>query len=364
MSSENQDATTSENPPVTPPANQGTTVVIRPGGLGWLRFAAVAGWAGLIICFALLMAQWKAQEEYFNADKGLREQFHSGQEKARKKVAIIRLSGVIAEGDGYVKRQIDRVRQDDQVKAVVLRVDSPGGTITASDYLFHHLTKLREEKDIPIVVSMGSMAASGGYYVSMSVGDQEKSIYAEPTTWTGSIGVLIPHYDISGLLDDFSVKDDTVASHPRKLMMSMTRPMSDEDRQLLQGYVDEALVRFKDVIKRGRPFFKKDEEALDLLATGEIFTASQAKTHGLIDEIGFIEDAVERAVELAPDLEQGRVRVIQYQRPKTLVEGLVGIQQRPAGGLDASALLDLTAPRAYYLATWLPAIVRSRADGG
>jgi protease-4 len=342
--------------------NQGTTVVIRPTGVPLLRFAAVAGWVGLIICFALLMVQWKAQQEYFNADRGLREQFHSGQEKARNKVAIIRVSGVIAESDGYVKRQIDRVRQDERVKAVVLRVDSPGGTITASDYLYHHLKKLKEEKKIPLVVSMGSMAASGGYYVSMAVGDEEKSIFAEPTTWTGSIGVLIPHYDISGLLEEYDIKDDTVASHPRKLMLSMTRPMSEEDRQILQGYVDEALDRFKGVIKQGRPFFEKDEETLDALATGEIFTAEQARTHGLIDKIGFIEEAIARVIELTPELEEGRVRVIEYKRPTTLVGDIVGIKQAHAGAMDASALLDLTAPRAYYLATWLPAIVRSRSE--
>ena len=104
-------------------------------------------------------------------------------------MAIITVSGVIVDGDGYVKKQIERVRQDEDVKAIVLRVNTPGGTVTGSDYILHHLNRLRAERKLPLVVSMGSVAASGGYYVSMAVGDQPQSIYAEPTTTTGSIGV-------------------------------------------------------------------------------------------------------------------------------------------------------------------------------
>src|SRR5688500_19769660 len=104
------------------------------------------------------------------------------------------------EGDGFVKRQIDRIREDENVKAIVVRVDSPGGTVTGSDYIYHHLKKLRKEKNVPIVVSMGGMAASGGYYVSMAVGDEKDTIFAEPTCETGSIGVILPHYDLSGLM--------------------------------------------------------------------------------------------------------------------------------------------------------------------
>jgi protease-4 len=323
------------------------------------RVVALIGWVGLIICIALLIAQYTAQRDYYNVDRGLQERFHSLNEYGDVKVAIINVSGVLIDGNGYVKRQIDRVRSDDNVKAVVLRVDSPGGTVAASDYIYHHLKKLKQDKDIDLVVSMGSMAASGGYYVSMAVGDEEQSIYAEPSTITGSIGVIVPHYDISGLMEDFNVKDDSVASGPHKQMLSMTRSMSDSDREIVQAFVDDAFGQFKDVVKYGRPGFKADDGALDALATGEIFTARQAKDHGLIDEIGFIEDAIERVIELA-DLDEREVRVIEYKRPITLMEEIVGVKQAGAASLDPGVLLDLTAPRAYYLATWLPAIVRSR----
>ncbi len=97
----------------------------------------------------------------------------------------------------------------------MLRVNSPGGTINGSDYMLHYLRKLgRPETNVPIVVSMGGLAASGGYYVSMCVGDQPESIYAEPTTWTGSIGVMIPHFNVADLMEKWGVQEDAVASHP------------------------------------------------------------------------------------------------------------------------------------------------------
>ena len=88
----------------------------------------------------------------------------------------------------------------------------PGGTVTGSDYLYHHVRDLAADRELPLVVSMGSICASGGYYMAMAVGDQQDAIFAEPTTWTGSIGVVIPHYDFSGLLERFDVKDDSIAS--------------------------------------------------------------------------------------------------------------------------------------------------------
>ena len=100
---------------------------------------------------------------------------------------------------------------------------------------------------------MGSIATSGGYYVAMAVGDQPKSIYAEPTTTTGSIGVIIPHYDLSGLLARLDIKDDSLVSHPRKQMLSMTRPVSADDRRCLEAYLQDAFKRFKGVVKSGRP---------------------------------------------------------------------------------------------------------------
>ena len=141
-------------------------------------------------------------------------------------------------------------------------------------------TSCIDERKMPIVVSMGSMAASGGYYVSMAVGDAENTIYAEPTTITGSIGVIIPHYDLSGCWRGRNVKDDSIATGPLKQMGSFTKPMTEEDRQALEAILNDRFAGFKEVVTSGRPKFKDDPKALDAVATGQIFTAKQALDAG------------------------------------------------------------------------------------
>ncbi|MHB8862351.1 MAG: signal peptide peptidase SppA [Pirellulaceae bacterium] len=332
------------------------------------RLLTWIGWIGFLVCGVMLISQWSARQDYFDVTEGIHERFHSGAEQGRDKVAVITVRGVILDGDGFVKRQIDRVRKDPRVKAVVVRIESPGGTVTGSDYIYHHLKKLREERQLPLVVSMGSIAASGGYYIAMAVGDQEKSIFAEQTSTTGSIGVIVPHYDLSGLLARYDVREDSISSHPRKQILSMTRTMSEDDRALIQAYVNESFEHFKEIVKSGRPKLRQadstyvnglEADGRDL-ATGEIFTAPQAKRHGLIDEIGFIEDAIDRAVELA-GLEADHVRVVQYRRPTSLLD-LVGIAEASEPDFPLSALLEISAPRAFYLATSLPPLVTSRRE--
>ncbi len=292
-----------------------------------------------------------------DADRKVKEQFVSHERSSDNKIAIISIEGTILDGSGFVKRQIDKARKDKSVKAVVLRVNSPGGTITGSDYIYHHLRELAKERKIPIVVSMGGIAASGGYYVSMAVGDTPEVIFAEPTTWTGSIGVVIPHYDLSKLLSDWGIAQDSIASHRLKTMGSFTKPMTEEERQIFQTLVDDSFTRFKDIIKAGRPKFKDDPKALERLATGQIFNAPQAEKDGLIDKIGFVEDAVKRAIELAK-VPADDVTVVKYKRETSLASLLMGGSAR-AGQIDLSALLDIATPRAYYLCTWLPVVISS-----
>lgn len=345
-------------------AYQPQTVVVYTQ-TAWSRFWSWLGWIGFVVAGLIVLSQWVLLYDYFDTSEGIEEKFVQGETFGEDKVAIISIEGVIMDGEGFVKQQIEKVRDDQAVKAVVVRVDSPGGTVTGSDYIYHHLKKLRQDKSVPLVVSMGGMAASGGYYVSMAVGDKEDTIYAEPTCSTGSIGVMIPHYDISGLLARFDVKDDSLATHERKLMLSMTRPMSDDDRQLIQAHINGMFDRFKSIVKEGRPAFAADPAALDKLATGEIFTAEQAQSNKLIDKIGFVEDAIDRAIELA-SLSKSKVRVVKYKRPLTLFDGLVTAEARRSLSPTASAidplstLLNLSAPRPYYLATSLPALLSSR----
>lgn len=337
---------------------QAVVVVQQPsmwrGILSWL------GWMIAGLCLLGFMSFFTARQEYFDNTGGVTEKFHSLSKVAQNKIAVVNATGMITTGDGYVKKQIDRVRKDENVKGIVLRVDSPGGTVYGSDFILHHLKKLREETELPMVVSMGSVAASGGYYIAMAVGDQEDCIFAEPLTTTGSIGVIIPHYNVAGLMEDYRVEDDSLMTHPRKSMLSMTRPISDDHREVLDQYMGHAFDRFKDVIKEGRKKFRDDPGALDELATGEVFTAKQALESGLIDEIGFIEEAIDRVIEMA-NLDKDLTRVVTYKQPTSLM-GALSLGKAPDVANEKSAILSffkLNTQQAYYmsspLANWMAA---------
>jgi protease-4 len=290
------------------------------------------------------------------SDHRVQEKFFSHNREAHDKVVILSIEGgIFNPEDGFVKQQIDQVIKDESVKGVVLRINSPGGTITGSDFLYHHLVQLRQERKVPMVVSMGGIAASGGYYAAMAVGHEPDVLFAEPTTWTGSIGVVIPHYSLADLLGKVGVADDSIASHPLKTMGSFTKPMTDEERKIFQALIDDGFDRFKEVVRSGRSRFEKDPAALDRLATGQIFTAAQAKRSGLVDQIGFIEEAIDRAISLA-GLDEENVKVVKYEAKPSLRSLLMGGQARSAPALDLKVLLEMTTPRAYYLCTWLPGV--------
>jgi protease-4 len=192
----------------------------------------------------------------------------------------------------------------------------------------------------------------------MAVGGQKDALFAEPTTWTGSIGVIIPHFDLSGALAALRIEEDSIASGPLKQMGTPTRPMTDQERKILQNLVDESFQHFKQVVIGGRPKFKDDPAALDAVATGQIFTAKQALRQGLVDQIGFIEEAIDRAVELSGQ-DADNVRCVKYEKQPTLVDAVIGSNARSPlrGGTEMARLIDLAAPRAYYLWSWLPAVM-------
>jgi protease-4 len=327
------------------------------------RFGRYGKWLALLLVLAViaLVSMYGRYQSYFSPAGAPQEKYHSLAKYAPKKIAIIDISGTIWNvEDGFAKKQIDRVAEDQDVVGVVLRIDSPGGTITGSDYLYHHLREMIDKREIPVVVSMGSTCASGGYYIAMAVGDRPNSIFAEPTTWTGSIGVIIPHFDISTPLTAYGILDDSIVSGPFKELGSPTKQMTPQGRKILQTIVDQSFQDFKNVVMSGRPKFKENPAALDAIATGQIYTAKQAVANGLVDKIGFIEDAITRAVELSGN-SSDEVRCVKYERAPTLMGELLGTQaMAPARGqVDVGRLIDLTAPRAYYLWSWLPTLMSS-----
>lgn len=339
----------------------------RPrGGFPWrglFLFFFFGGGALLLLGIVLIAmvgssgsSNRQLEEKNFSVDR-----WKDGQ----RKVAVIDVSGPILEldGDSFIRRQIDQVTRDKDVEAVVLRINSPGGTISGSDFIYHHLELMRksrgEDDPLPMIVSMGAIAASGGYYIAMAVGDDPDSIYVEPTTWTGSIGVIIPHYDLSGFLKEHDIQDDSIKSHPLKGLGSMTTPMTEQERGILQGLVDDSFVRFKDIVRAGRPKLA-GEGALDPLATGQIFDAKQALKNGLADKEGFIEDAILAAMQSA-GIPESDAKVIKYKQTPSLFDALSGnVRAATSSPLDLRALVNLSTPQAYYLFTSLPVALQAR----
>jgi protease-4 len=357
-----------ENIPLTPvaprlAAPQQQIILQQPPS----AFGRFGKWliGALVLAVMFIIGLYSSYHSYFTPTNAPVEKYHSLSRTAMKKIAIIDVSGAIMDGeDSFAKKQIDRVKEDESVVGVVVRINSPGGTVTGSDYIYHHLRELKaergKEKPFPIVVSMGSVCASGGYYVAMAVGDQQNAIFAEPTTWTGSIGVIIPHYDLSKTLAEIGVTDDSITSTPLKQLGSPTKPMTEEERKVLQTLVDESFKGFKDIVISGRPKFKDDQAALDAATTGQIFTAKQAIDLGLVDKIGFVEVAIARTAELANE-KVDDLRCVKYEPPPSLFQSLAGADTplQPSSRMDISTLIDLTTPRAYYLWSWLPAVMSS-----
>jgi protease-4 len=207
---------------------------------------------------------------------------------------------------------ISQATKDESIKAVVIDVDSPGGAVGASQEIYRAIEKLREKK--PVVVSMGNVAASGGYYISASA----NVIYANPGTITGSIGVIIQHVDVSEILNKFGVKVNTIKSGANKDILYPTKPLFPEQKALLEKTVMDVYDQFLDAIVRYRPI-KKD--VLKSYADGRVFSGNEAKALGLVDKIGNIQDAISEAKKLGK-LEED-TPVIELKPKKPLLDELM-----------------------------------------
>lgn len=214
---------------------------------------------------------------------------------ATSRIAVIEVDGAIMNlpqsnlfyggyNHGSTLEALDRILEDDTVKGVLLKVNSPGGGVYESAELHKKIDAL-SEKNKQLFVSMGNMAASGGYYISAPA----DRIYASPSTITGSIGVIMGGNNVSGLLDKLGIVDQSIKSAPHKDIGSSTRPMTDDERAILQGVIDDMYGEFLNVVSTGR---NMPMDQLRPLADGSIFTGNQAKANGLVDELGDSEDAL------------------------------------------------------------------------
>ena len=276
------------------------------------------------------------------------QQIHrDGTAGAADKLAVIQFSGTIM--PPFTDRWLDQIRdavEDDSVKGVLLEIDSPGGLVADSHQLYHELQKLKDIK--PVCVAMKRMAASGGYYIAMGAGSEAK-IFAEPTTWTGSIGVIMPRYNAAELASKIGVKTEPLVTGPLKGSLSPFRDLREDELAVWEAIIDDSFQRFIGVIADNRS--KLDSEAVTTLATGQVYTSSQALENGLIDEVGFVEDAI---TSLAESLNLTEYEVIDYTSPVGLVEVLLGSTETPPGITEQ--LMEAGIPRAYYHCFWNPVI--------
>jgi len=220
------------------------------------------------------------------------------------KVAVVRIEGVIVDSREAIE-ELRTFRANPGVKAIVLRIDSPGGGVVASQEIYSEVLKTRAAGRVKVVTSMGNLAASGGYYIAAAT----DTIMANPGTLTGSIGVIMELANVQGLLEKVGVQSIVIKSGLHKDLASPFRAMSEEDRALLQSVLDDVHDQFIQAVSVGRAM--KVEEVRGL-ADGRVFTGRQAHTAKLVDELGDLQDAIALAGKLGGIV--GEPRVIETRK--------------------------------------------------
>ena len=241
------------------------------------------------------------------------------------------------------REEVDVALEDDEIAALLLRIDSPGGTVIASDILYREVKRFKEKSGRPVIAQLMGAGTSGAYYVAMAA-DQ---VRAYPTTVTGSIGVIIMGLNLSGLMERWGVQDQTITTGPFKDAGSPLRPMRPEERAQLESVAQDLFGAFLDAVEAGRP--KLTRAQIEALADGRIYSATQAQAHGLVDALGDLPQAVDAAKSAAGI--SGEARVVTYHRPGEEPAGLFWASADPAAG-PAMEPDPLAGPAFLYL--WAP----------
>jgi protease IV len=348
MDFEQDNNTPSSMPPPPPerfpePSPSPAAVRSTRSGSGWrifwgiiLAFSVLANIA-LVLMLIGIVAVFAAGERGTLSEEVVREG------PSANKIAMITVQGIIR-GDlaNDVYRQLKAARRDSHVRALIVRVDSPGGTISASDQIHEQIEKFRKEEKKPVVAFMQGVAASGGYYASVA-SDQ---IVAEPTALTGSIGVISWWFVVQHLLEDkLGVLPVTVKSGPKDWPSSFKEPTPEELKYMQDKLITPAYERFVRIVAEGR----KKSLTLDQvkkLADGSIYGAQEALDVKLIDKIGYLDDAVALAKSLA-GIQQAEV--VRYRKPFSLSDLLSYRAPNTLLKLDRTTLYELGTPKILYL---------------
>lgn len=316
--------------------------VRRQGARGSIGFAArwASRWAPRSCCRAALVCALLFATGCVNLDLPFRgggpgpltETVVQGERGP--KVLLLDIDDVITESDrpgplglggrestvARVREQLDIARDDPEVKGLLLRIQSPGGTVTGSDVVYHEILRFKKDRSVPVVAQLMGTATSGAYYVAMSA----DSVYAHPTTVTGSIGVILSSVNLSGLMQKLGIADQTVTSGSHKDTGSMLRPMTPEERSQLQSVIDDLYARFRSVVAAGRP--KLEAPRLATLADGRVYSAPQALAAGLVDGIQYLPDTID---EMKRRLGAADVRVVSYHRRREVRENIYSMPPVP-----------------------------------
>ncbi len=284
--------------------------------------------------------------ESASASSSVQRSHHSGSRLASDKLAVINFSGTIMPPS--TERWLEQIKaavDDESVKGVLLAIDSPGGLVADSHQLYHELQKLAAAK--PVYVAMKRLAASGGYYIAMGIGEEGR-IFVEPTTWTGSIGVIIPRYNATELASKIGVKVEPLATGPLKDSLNPFRDLSEQEREVWDVIIADSFDRFVNVIADNRS--KLNEQQVREIATGQIYTASQALENGMADEVGYEEDALKA---LAAKAGVSDYEAVEYSSTPTLMDLFLSGKADPPNAM-LEGLLDASVPKAMYYCSWNP----------
>lgn len=274
--------------------------------------------------------------------RGAEEVIQEGPRSSR--IAVISIDGII-DDEQYrnVYWQLKKAKEDKHVKGLIVRVDSPGGTLSGSDQIYSEILKYRSEEGKPVVAFMQGVAASGGYYASVAC----EEIIAEPTTITGSIGVIMGYLVLEQLLEDkLGIQPIVVKAGEKKDWPSSFEMPTDEQLQYMQQrIIDPAYQRFVQVVIDGRK--ELTGEDVNRLADGSIYWADKALDEKLIDDIGYLDDAIEKVKSMA-GIE--KAQVVEFRRPFSLSD-ILGAEAKAAVKLDRKLLYELAVPQVMYLWT-------------
>ncbi len=298
----------------------------------------------------------------FPSERGLQERVVEGEGTA--KILLVDISAVISEKEkskGFglgteaslvarIKEELQKAEKDESVKGIVVKINSPGGTVTATDTIYHELMEFKRRTSARIVACVTGLAASGGYYVA-SAADE---IIAHPTSITGNIGVIAMKFNVDQLLSKVGIQEETVKSADKKDIWSPFRPSTPEEKEIIQTVIDTFHDRFVEVVHAGRKSLLSKEE-VEELADGRIFTAEQALAAKLVDKIGYLDDALKA---LKGSLDLTEAKVITYCR-RGSYKGTIysGLPQRSDTDINLIAvsgdLLSLI-PEVQFMYLWRP----------